>query len=621
MRKPGLLRIEVVAALAVAALIGFDIAAHERGDVRRDAAGVEAGLGPSLQQPPGSPVGGSSTAGVFAPVKDVRKRPITAGGFVDGGPIVFEDRTTGSGLDAFRHRSGSSEKSSILDVPSGGVGLIDIDNDGWLDVYLLNGATRDSLGGAEPAPRAALFRNNHDLTFTDITARAGVANERWGFGVAAGDFDNDGWTDLYITNRGPNRLYRNNHDGTFTDVAERMGVTAAGWSTGASFGDFDNDGRLDLFVAGYVDADAGQSPTASAPCTYRGEPVMCGPRGLRGAPDWLFHNQGDRFVDVSARAGVRDTAGYYGFAAAWVDVDDDGDLDLMVINDSTPNYLYRNAGDGTFEEVGFPAGFAVNEEGREQAGMGLAIGDYDNDGRVDTYITNFSDDSNTLRHNLDGMTFADATGPTGLRAPTIPFLGWGTGFLDFDNDGWQDLFVANGHVYPQVDRFDWGMTWAQRPLLFRNRLGARFEEVPAATGSGLAVVVPARGAAFGDLDHDGRVDVVLNNHDQRPTLLRNVATAGHWLSIALDDREGRTGGAIGAVVTLEAGSRRQRRDVVSGASYCSQSDLGVHFGLGETTVVERIVVRWPDGTREAFTAQRIDRNVRLTRGQGQRLTP
>ena len=574
------------------------------------------GAGHATQRPPSPPAGGSSTAGVFAPVKDSRKRPITAGGFVDGAPIVFEDRTAGSGLETFRHRSGSPEKTSILDVPSGGVALVDIDNDGWLDIYLVNGSTRAALQGAEPAPHAALFRNNHNLTFTDVTDRAGVANQRWGFGVAAGDFDNDGWTDLYVTNHGPNRLYRNNHDGTFTDVAERMGVTAGGWSTGASFGDYDGDGRLDLFVAGYVEADPERSPLSVMPCLYRGEPVMCGPRGLRGARDWLFHNEADRFVDVTERAGVRDTAGYYGFAAAWIDVDDDGHLDLLVVNDSTPNYLYRNTGKGTFEEIGFSSGFAVNEEGREQDGMGLALGDYDNDGRVDTYITNFSDDSNTLRRNLGGATFADMTGPLRLRTPTVPFLGWGTGFLDYDNDGWLDLFVANGHVYPQVDRFDWGMTWAERPLLFRNLLGKRFEEVPAATGSGLAAVLPARGAAFGDLDNDGRIDSVINNHDQRPTLLRNVAPAGHWISIALTGNA-----AIGAVVTLEAGAQRLRRDIVSGASYCSQSDLRAHFGLGQTTKIDRIVVRWPDGTREAFGVPGVDRIVALRKDQGQRQQP
>jgi len=570
------------------------------------------------QQPPGSPAGGSSTAGVFAPVKDARKRPITAGGFVDGAPIVFEDRTAASGLAAFTHRSGSPEKANIADVPSGGVALIDFDNDGWLDIYLVNGSTRAAMQGAEPPPRAALFRNNHDLTFTDVTDRAGVANRRWGFGVAAGDFDNDGWIDLYVTNRGPNRLYRNNHDGTFTDVAERMGVTIGGWSTCASFGDYDGDGRLDLFVPGYVDADGEPSMANAASCTYRGERVMCGPRGLRGAPDALFHNEGHRFADVTARAGVRDTAGYYGFASAWIDVDDDGHLDLLVVNDSTPNYLYRNTGKGTFEEIGFPSGFAVNEDGRDQAGMGLALGDYDNDGRVDAYVTNFSDDSNTLRRNLGHASFADMTSALGLRTPTLPFLGWGTGFLDYDNDGWLDLFVANGHVYPQVDRFDWGMTWAQRPLLFRNDHGTRFAEVPPATGSGLAAVLPARGAAFGDLDNDGRIDIVINNHDRAPTLLRNVAASGHWISIALVGADGVPRDAIGSVVTVDAGTLRLRRDVISGGSYCSQSDLRAHFGLGQAATVDRLVVRWPDGSREAFGVPGIDRTITVRKGQGER---
>ncbi len=553
---------------------------------------------------------------MFAPVKDARKRPITAGGFVDGAPVVFEDRTAGSGLETFTHRSGSPEKGSILDVPSAGVALLDVDNDGWLDVYLVNGSTRAAEKGVERAPRAALFRNNHDLTFTDITHRAGVANERWGFGAAAGDFDNDGWTDLYVTNRGSNRLYRNNRDGTFTDVAERMGVTAGGWSTGATLGDYDADGRLDLFVAGYVDIDPDRSDPPSTPCRYRGEPVMCGPRGLRGAPDWLFHNDGDRFTDVSATAGVQDAVGYYGFAAAWADIDDDGDVDLLVVNDSTPNYLYRNMGGGRFEEIGFPSGFALNEDGRDQAGMGLALGDYDNDGRVDSYITNFSDDSNTLRRNLGDASFADTTGSAGLRAPTLPFLGWGTGFLDYDNDGWLDLFVANGHVYPQVDRYDWGMTWAQRPLLFRNGGGKKFEEVPAASKSGLAAVLPARGAAFGDLDRDGRVDVVINNHDRRPTVLRNVAPAGHWISIGLVGTGAVPRDGIGASILLETGPQRLRRDVISGGSYCSQSALHAHFGLGQTTTVNRAVVRWPDGTREEFSVPGVDRVVTLTKGEG-----
>ena len=572
-------------------------------------------------QAPQPPTGGASTAGVFAPVKDAKKRPITAGGFVDDGPVVFEDRTKGSGLEAFRHRSGSPDKTIILDTPSGGVALVDVDNDGWLDVYLVNGSTREALKGAESAPRAALFRNNHDFTFTDITAKAGVANERWGFGVAAGDFDSDGWMDLYVTNFGPNRLYRNNHDGTFTDVAERMGVTAAGWSTGASFGDYDNDGRLDLYVAGYVDIDPDRPITGAAPCVYRGEKVMCGPRGLQGGRDWLFHNDGNRFTDVTEQAGVQDGARYYGFAVAWVDIDDDSDLDLLVVNDSTPNYLYRNVGKGRFEEVGFSSGFAVNEDGRDQAGMGLALGDYDNDGRVDSYITNFSDDFNTLRQNLGSANLADVTNAMRLRTPTIPFLGWGTGFVDYDNDGWLDLFVANGHAYPQVDRFDWGTTWAQRPLLFKNVKGTRYDEVPARSGSGLAAVVPARGAAFGDLDHDGRVDVILNNHDQPPTLLRNVAAAGHWISIALDAGPEKPRAALGAVVTLVAGGLRLRRDILSGGSYCSQSDFRAHFGIGDAGKIDRIQVRWPDGQREGFAAPGIDRIVTLKRGEGERQAP
>jgi hypothetical protein len=573
--------------------------------------------------PSGQPAGGASTAGVFAPVKDRQARPITAGGFVEGAPVIFDDRTRGSGLDTFRHVSGSPEKQTILESPSGGAALIDIDNDGWLDVYLLNGATTDKSSGTA---RAALFRNNRDFTFTDITARAGVANERWGFGVAAGDVDRDGWTDLYVTNHGRNRLYRNNGDGTFTDIAEKMGVAGdGGWSTGASFGDYDRDGDLDLFVAGYVDPDppqaslpASASSGARTPsCTYRGERVMCGPRGLKGAADHLYRNDGARFVDVTARAGVEDATRYYGFAAAWADVDDDGWLDLLVVNDSTPNYLYRNRGDGTFEETGFPSGFALNEEGREQAGMGLALGDYDNDGDLDSYITNFSDDSNTLRRNDGRGTFTDVTNQSGLRTPTLPFLGWGTAFLDADNDGWLDLFVANGHVYPQVDNFDWGMTWAQRPLLFRNLSGARFEEVPAAPGSGLAVVIPARGAAFGDLDRDGRVDIVMNNHDRAPTLLRNVAAAaaaGHWISLQLKSARG--GDAPGAVVTLQAGDRKWRRDVLSGASYCSQSDLRVHVGLGGVTRIDSATVRWPNGRREVFQVQGVDRFVTLVEGQG-----
>jgi hypothetical protein len=571
--------------------------------------------------------GGASTAGTFKPVKDALARPITAGGFVANAPVYFTDVTARSGLQKFVHKSGVADKRYILESPSGGVALFDYDHDGWLDIYLVNGSTFEALKGKERPPRAALFRNNRDSTFTDVTDKAGVANERWGFGVACGDFDNDGWEDFYVTNFGQNRLYRNNGDGTFTDVAGKMGVAVGGWSTGATFGDYDGDGRLDLFVAGYVDFDPERPPEPRANesgvkyCFFRGQPVMCGPRGLAGAPDRLFRNTGSGFVDVSKQAGVADEKGYYGFGAAFCDFDDDGWLDLAVANDSTPNFLYRNltqkGGDGKFEDISFVSGFALNEDGREQAGMGLAVGDYDNDGRIDFYITNFSDDTNTLYHNDGDGLFTDVTFAAGHGAPTIPFLGWGAGFLDFDNDGLKDLFVANGHVYPQVDRYDWGTTWAQRPLLFRNPNGKRFEVAPAKEGSGLAGLKSARGAAFGDIDNDGRVDVVINNCDSQPTLLRNeTKPAGHWLSVQLIGGSKSPRDAIGATVYLIAGGKRQRADVVSGASYCSQSDLRLHFGLGEATRIDRLEIRWPNGAREKVEVSGMDRALTIIEGKG-----
>src|SRR5216117_1464127 len=383
---------------------------------------------------------GVATGAPHAPVKDAMSRPITAGGFVDDAPIVFIDITKQAGLDKFRHRSGTPEKATILETPGSGVALLDYDNDGWLDIYLLNGSTFAALKGKEPAPRAMLLRNNHDGTFTDVTAKAGVANERWGFGVAVGDYDNDGWPDIYISNFGKNRLYHNNHDGTFTDVAERAGVALGGWSTGPTWGDYDHDGLLDLFVPGYLKFDlehppiAGQGLIPANFCQFRGISVMCGPRGLPGEPDHLFHNNGDgTFTDVSVKAGVSDPSGYYGLAAVFVDVDGDGWVDLVVANDSVPKYLYRNLHNGTFEDISYLSGFALNDEGREQASMGIAVGDYNRDGKIDFYITNFSDDYNTLYRNEGDAAFADVSFRAGIATLTIPFLGWGTGFLDYDN--------------------------------------------------------------------------------------------------------------------------------------------------------------------------------------------
>jgi hypothetical protein len=570
------------------------------------------------------PQSGASTGMAHAPVKDAQSRPITAGGFVDGAPIVFSDVTHAAGLETFHHKSGTREKRTILETPGSGVALIDYDNDGWLDVYLVNGSTFPALKGKEPPPRAMLLHNNHDGTFTDVTSKAGVANERWGFGAVVGDYDNDGWPDIYVSNFGKNRLYHNNHDGTFTDVAEKAGLTLGGWSTGATWGDYDRDGYLDLFVPGYVKFDPDNPPIAGTGglstgyCQFRGVDVMCGPRGLPGEGDHLFHNNHDgTFTDVSEKAGVADPQGYYGLASVFVDVDDDGWPDLLVANDSVPKYLYRNKHDGTFEDISYISGFALNDEGREQASMGIAVGDYNRDGHLDFTITNFSDDYDTLYRNEGNASFTDVSYSAGIGTVTIPFLGWGTGFLDYNNDGLLDLFFANGHVYPGVDKQDWGTTWAQRPLLFRNLNGSKFEEVPAATGSGLAVVVSARGAAFGDLFNDGHIDVVLNVIDSTPVLLRNVVkNANHWLGVKLIGSSKGPRDGIGAKLILTAAGVRQRADVYAGGSYASSSDPRPHFGLGAATTVDKLEVLWPDGTKEQVKVGAVDRIITIAEGKG-----
>ena len=583
----------------------------------------------NAQEPPSNPTAsqsqsGTSTGGAHAPVKDAQQRPITAGGFVSGAPVIYVDITRAAGLDKFHHRAGSPEKRTILETPGSGVALLDYDNDGWLDIYLVNGSTEAALRGKEPAPRAVLLHNNHDGTFTDVTDKAGVANERWGFGVAVGDFDNDGWPDIYVTNFGKNRLYHNNRNGTFTDVAEKAGVTIGTWSTGASWGDYDHDGYLDLFVPGYVKYDINNPPLSGKGglppgfCQFRGVEVMCGPRGLAGEVDHLFHNNGDgTFTDVSAKAGVADSRGYYGFSSVFVDIDNDGWVDLAVANDSVPKYLYRNKHNGTFEDISYLSGFALNDDGREQASMGIAVGDYNRDGRIDFFITNFSDDYDTLYRNEGEASFTDVSFHAGIADLTIPFLGWGAGFLDYDNDGLLDIFVANGHVYPQVDKMDWGTTFAQRPLLLRNLDGDKFQEVPAAPGSGLAVIVPARGAAFGDLFNDGHIDVVLNNMDTAPTLLRNVVkNTNHWVTFRLVGGPKSPRDAVGTKVYVTAGGARQRGDVISGGSFESSSDQRLHFGLGAATKVDKVEIQWPSGVNEEITIPACDRIYTVVEGKG-----
>ena len=521
---------------------------------------------------------GVSTGEAFAPVLDAQKRPITAGGYVDEGPIIFQNVAAKAGLTKWREQTGTLSKKYILDAFGSGVALLDYDHDGWLDIYLVNGSTYDAMSGKTTPPHAALFHNNHDGTFTNVAEQAGVTNGRWGEGVAVGDFDNDGWPDIYVTNFGKNRLYRNNHDGTFTDAAEKAGVTLGNWSTGATFGDYDGDGHLDLFVSGYIHYDIAH-PTSLASCLFRGVRVMCGPRGLPGEADHLFHNNGDgTFTDVSVKAGVSDPNHYYGLSSVFADVNNDGKVDLVVANDSTPNHLYINKGNGTFEDDSYSSGYALNESGRETASMGIAVGDYRNNSLLDLYNTTFSDDYNPLYRNDGDASFTDVSYQMKIADPTIPFVGWGDGFLDYDNDGWKDLFVANGHLYPEVDQHNWGTSYAERPLLFHNIAGKKFDLIPAVNGTGLAATYTARGAAFGDLFNDGKIDVVINQLDGVPVLLRNVTKTGnYWVGFQLIGGAKSPRDATGATVYVTAGGIRQRGDVLSGGSYASNNDPARSF--------------------------------------------
>ncbi|GAA3764433.1 CRTAC1 family protein [Terriglobus aquaticus] len=567
--------------------------------------------------------GGASTGEAHAPTYDARHRPITAGGYVAAGEAVFEDVTRAAGLASWQHHVGSTKRTLISESLGSGVALLDFDGDGWLDIYLVNGSTVEALEGRAVSAHAALFRNNHDGTFTDVTRSAGVANDRWGVGAIAADFDNDGWPDLYVTNLGKNRLYHNNRNGTFTDIAESAGVALGGWSTGATAGDFDGDGLLDLFVPGYTAFDfaklpqPGSNSVAANTCTFRGVATFCGPRGLLGAPDHLFRNRGDgTFVEVSEQAHVADKPGYYGLASLFVDLDGDGLPELLVGNDSTPNYLYQNMGNGTFQDESFESGFAVNGQGRETATMGVAAADFKNSGNLGLALTNFSDDYKLLYEGDGGLSFSDISAKAGIADLSTPFLGWGVGFADFDRDGLEDLFFVNGHVYPQVDQQQWGTSFAQRPLLFRNAGNAKFRPVEAVEGSGLAQAITGRGAAFGDLFNKGRIDVVINNLEGPPTLLRNVSSdRHHWIEFSLRGTGKSNREAIGARVTLVAGPLHLRRDVLCGGSFASSSDPRVFFGLGDATTVESVEITWPDHSHQSFSGLAADHIYTIVEGE------
>jgi hypothetical protein len=575
--------------------------------------------------PKGSSRLGGDTSKSVPALHDAQKRPVTASGFVDSGPIVFEDVTKAAGLSGWKHTMGAADKGLIIDTNGSGVGLIDYDNDGWLDIYIVNGSTFNALDGKEEPPHAALFHNNHDGTFTDVAAKAGVTNDRWGFGVAIADYDNDGWPDILVTNWGKNRLYHNNHDGTFTDVAEKAGVTLGNWSAGATWGDYDGDGRLDLFISGYVHFERNNLPYAKTKatgfsyCEFRGEPVMCGPENLEGEPDHLFHNNGDgTFTDVSVKAGVADAVNrYYGLTPVFVDMNNDGKPDLVVANDSTLSYLYLNRGNGTFEDASFATGFGLNEDGHEVAAMGIAVGDYMNNGLLDFAISDFSDEAKLLFRNQGDAGFSEVSMRSGIGKISIPFLGWGDGFLDYDNDGWLDLMFVNGHIYPAADKLDWGTSYAQRSLLFHNDHDGNFSEVPAVKGSGLAEILSGRGAAFGDLFNDGKIDVIINQIDRPPVLLKNVnPDHHHWVELKLVGGPKSPRDAVGATVYLTANGIRQRQDVISGGSYVSTNDPRPHFGLSDAKDPGTAEIHWPSGARETVKLPAVDRIYTITEGKG-----
>ena len=513
---------------------------------------------------------------------------------------------------------GTDTKKYIIETTGTGAAIFDYDNDGGPDIFLVNGTTLEGFPAGK-GPTSHLYRNNHDGTFTDVTAKAGLTATGWGQGVCVGDYDNDGWEDLYVTYYGKNRLYHN-QNGVFTDVAEKAGVSGSGkdWGTGCAWVDYDRDGHLDLMIANYVDFDLATAPTPGErpSCLWKGVPVMCGPRGLAGAKNILYRNRGDgSFEDVTTKAHIDKTDGHYAFSVSTFDFNDDGWPDIYVACDSTPSILYRNNRDGTFTDVGVVAGAAFNEDGREQAGMGSTIADYNGDGRLDIFKTNFSDDTSTLYRNNGDGTFDDVTSAAGLGLYT-KYLGWGTMFLDFANDGWPDLLLVNGHVYPEVDKNNLGSNYEEPRILYHNLGKGNFTDISSTAGPAITAVSSSRGLAVGDLWNDGKISAVISNMNGRPSLLVNqVRSANHWIAIrTVGTKSNRDG--IGAKISVKAGTRTFVDEVRSGSSYISNSDIRVHFGLGSTAKVDSIQIRWPSGLTEQFDGMTVDSIQTVKEGSG-----
>jgi hypothetical protein len=530
----------------------------------------------------------------------------------------FTDVASRAGLTAPTVFGGETSKKYILETTGAGVAIFDYDNDGWQDIFIVNGTKLDL--DSSKAPKSHLYRNNHDGTFTDVTEKAGLTHTGWGQGVCVGDYNNDGNADLYVTYYGRNVLYRNNGNGTFTDVSEKAKVAGSGraWGTGCAFVDYDRDGKLDLMVANYVDYESATAyePGDSPSCLWKGVAVMCGPRGLPWAKNTLYHNLADgTFEDVTTKAKIDQTNGHFSFSVSTLDYDDDGWPDIYIACDSTTSILYHNNHDGTFTDVAVVAGAALNDDGREQAGMGSTVADYDGDGRLDIFKTNFSDDTSTLYHNNGNGTFDDRTFPAGFGLNS-KYLGWGVMFFDFDNDGWPDLLVANGHVYPEVDSHHLGSEFREPKILYHNNGNGTLTDISASSGPAIATASSARGLAVGDLWNDGRMSAVVSNMSAPPMLLVNdVQNGNHWVGFrTLGTKSNRDG--IGAKILMKAGTRTFVDEVRSGSSFDSSSDMRVHFGLGSMTKIDSLQVRWPSGLLERFENSKMDEMQTLKEGSG-----
>jgi hypothetical protein len=528
----------------------------------------------------------------------------------------LEDITEKAGI-RFEHFS-APQNRYIVESTSGGVILLDYDRDGWVDIYFTNAPTVQMAAKGEKS-RSALYHNNHDGTFTDVTDKAGVGSPCFAMGGAVGDYNNDGWPDIYVTCLGGNVLYRNNGDGTFTDVAGQAGVTDGRWSTGAAFGDYDGDGFVDLMVSNYVDLDLQHLPVfgSGVTCKFMGIDVQCGPRGLKGAGDSLFHNNGDgTFTNVSKSAGVDDPHGAYGLTVLWADFNNTGRPDIFVANDSVASFLYRNEGHGKFTEVGLESGVALAEDGHEQAGMGVAVGDYNHTGLPSLFVSVFSLDNSSLFRNDGKKGFQDVSYQSGVGLPSVPYVKWGDAFVDLDNDGWLDLITVNGHVYPQVDTLASGARYREPKVLQLNQKDGTFCDASDQAGPAIQEPRVSRGLAVADLFNDGSMDVVVEDLVGSPMILRNHGIPGrHWVSFELAGTKSNRM-ALNARIKIVAGGMTQTDEIHSGGSYLSQNDVRVHFGLGAAKKIDGVEIHWPSGKVESLGELAVDQYYSVLEGQG-----